>query len=381
MGTVMKKWMFAVAMPAIWLALAPSARAQELSAQEVFKRVSPSVVVIEVRGDSKDGKTPNVIALGSGVVVPGHDKGKTLIATNCHMTDKSDNGIFLVKQGEKSELGFLLGRDAEMDLCVIYARFNDDKHSKVDVKCYGSGFCIDDGEKVPKKLPAVQIASSQALKVGDRVYAIGAPQGLELSLSEGLVSGLRKENGTTLIQTTAAISKGSSGGGLFDAQGRLVGITTMYLKDGQNLNFAIPAELIASVPDVGKDNPQPAASNPEPEPQPAPRRDRWVKVGRGDSSTAYVDTQTLQHNGTDVTVWVKHVLDKPETDKAGDSYDEELDLSVYHCASRQKTAKVYSQRLRGSPVWSHEYKSYEQERKSITPDTLGEAVHTEVCGP
>ena len=82
--------------------------------------------------------------------------------------------------------------------------------------------------------------------MGDPVYAVGAPQGLELSLSEGIVSQLRG-GPPPLIQTTVAISRGSSGGGLFNAEGELVGITTFYLKEGQSLNFALPVEWITEV--------------------------------------------------------------------------------------------------------------------------------------
>ncbi len=80
-----------------------------------------------------------------------------------------------------------------------------------------------------------------------RVFAIGAPYGLELSLSDGLIAALRHENGVDLVQTTAPISRGLSGGGLFDAQGRLVGITTFYLSGSQNLNFAIAADQITAL--------------------------------------------------------------------------------------------------------------------------------------
>jgi tetratricopeptide (TPR) repeat protein len=69
---------------------------------------------------------------------------------------------------------------------------------------------------------------------------------LELSISEGIVSQLRG-GPPPFIQTTAAISPGSSGGGLFDAEGRLVGLTALYLEGGQNLNFALPVEWIAAV--------------------------------------------------------------------------------------------------------------------------------------
>ena len=81
-----------------------------------------------------------------------------------------------------------------------------------------------------------RLGRAARLKVGEPVYAVGAPQGLELSLSEGIVSQLRG-GPPPIIQTTVAISGGSSGGGLFNAEAELVGITTFYLKDGQSLNF------------------------------------------------------------------------------------------------------------------------------------------------
>lgn len=95
--------------------------------------------------------------------------------------------------------------------------------------------------------PAVTVGSVADLRTGQKVYAIGAPQGLELSLSDGLVSSLRDIPGGTVIQTTAPISPGSSGGGLFDASGRLVGIMTFQHRYGQNLNFAVPADWIAEM--------------------------------------------------------------------------------------------------------------------------------------
>jgi TonB family protein len=96
--------------------------------------------------------------------------------------------------------------------------------------------------------PVVSIRASTTLEVGERVWAVGAPQGLELSLSEGLISGIRPLPGRNenVLQTTAAISPGSSGGGLFDAEARLVGITRSHRLEGQCLNFAIPAEWAAA---------------------------------------------------------------------------------------------------------------------------------------
>ncbi len=89
----------------------------------------------------------------------------------------------------------------------------------------------------------VKIRPYADVKVGEHVYTIGSPKGLELTLAEGLVSSKRAiEGGSRFIQTSAPISPGSSGGGLFDAQGNLIGITTFMLRDSQNLNFAIAAE-------------------------------------------------------------------------------------------------------------------------------------------
>jgi hypothetical protein len=96
-------------------------------------------------------------------------------------------------------------------------------------------------------LPLVPLRKVRTLRVGERVYAIGAPRGLEQTLSEGLVSGLPASDEETIIQTSAAISSGSSGGGLFDSRGQLIGVTTLYLRESQNLNFAVPADHVQAL--------------------------------------------------------------------------------------------------------------------------------------
>ena len=81
--------------------------------------------------------------------------------------------------------------------------------------------------------------------VGLEVIAIGNPQGLSNTVSTGIVSAVRRvDSHTTVIQTTAPISPGSSGGGLFDLQSRLIGITSFLHTGGQSLNFAYPARYI-----------------------------------------------------------------------------------------------------------------------------------------
>jgi len=80
-------------------------------------------------------------------------------------------------------------------------------------------------------------------EVGDKIYAIGSPQGLENTLSEGIVSGIRNDNGITLIQHTADTDLGSSGGVLINEYGEVIGVTSSGF-EGTNLDFAIPIKYV-----------------------------------------------------------------------------------------------------------------------------------------
>ncbi len=101
-----------------------------------------------------------------------------------------------------------------------------------------------------KEVPAVHLGDSNAVKAGEKVIAIGAPEGIENTASEGVVSNAAQwQEGQKLIQFTAPISHGSSGGPLFDTHGDVIGVTTMVFhgapeKPAQNLNFAVPINLI-----------------------------------------------------------------------------------------------------------------------------------------
>jgi S1-C subfamily serine protease len=89
--------------------------------------------------------------------------------------------------------------------------------------------------------PVIGLRDFDGLAVGETVYTIGSPKGLDRTLGQGLLSGLRKMEGVEYVQITAPVSEGSSGGGLFDDRGNLIGITTFTLRNSQNLNFAIAA--------------------------------------------------------------------------------------------------------------------------------------------
>ena len=165
---------------------------------------------------------------GSGVVV-----GENLVATNAHVVD---SGGKIVVEPVKSESG----QPAMVEAKIIAASDRD--------------LCLLEAEGL--SLPSVKIGAAESLRVGNPVYAIGAPRGFGGTLSNGIVSRrweppanadilhpLRALPGP-LIQTNTAVSPGSSGGGVFDDEGRLVGITTFG--EG-NLNFAVPAEMIGQL--------------------------------------------------------------------------------------------------------------------------------------
>ncbi len=96
----------------------------------------------------------------------------------------------------------------------------------------------------PQGLPHVVFAPSNDLKVGQRVIAVGSPQGLENTVSDGILSAIRESDSVRYLQITAPISPGSSGGPVLDSEGYMIGVATFQLEKGQNLNFAVAADYI-----------------------------------------------------------------------------------------------------------------------------------------
>jgi hypothetical protein len=194
--------------------------AQVLAPTALFEKLSPSVFMVITYASTESKARP--LATGSAVVI-----GPETVITNCHVLRKSQR--VEVVNGPVVLQATLEFPDVERDLCQM---------------------------RVPGlTAPAVVLGSSAELRIGQRVYAIGAPVGLELTLSDGLISSLRtlvnKDRVEPWIQTSAPISPGSSGGGLFDEQGRLIGITTLTSLTG-NLAFAVPAEQVREVPERGR---------------------------------------------------------------------------------------------------------------------------------
>jgi len=90
------------------------------------------------------------------------------------------------------------------------------------------------------RAPPLGLATTDgAVAIGDEIYVAGNPRGLEGSFSKGNVAAIRESGGVRVLQITAPISRGSSGGPVLNDQGEVVGIVTLYLRDAQNLNFAV----------------------------------------------------------------------------------------------------------------------------------------------
>lgn len=188
-----------------------SPAAYPASAEKVFETASPSVVVVKMFDGSH---AP--IGLGSGVTVE-----KEKVITNCHVAEAQPHIQLQVEYQSATYSADLIGHLEAYDLCLLrVGNLN---------------------------APPASIKRASELKVGQKVYAIGAPSGLELTLTDGLISSLRQFKDSKVIQTSAAISPGSSGGGLFDDNGMLIGVTTFKIKGTEGINFAHLAEHVTEL--------------------------------------------------------------------------------------------------------------------------------------
>ena len=178
-------------------------------AEAVFENAWRSIVVIRQGGSQ-----------GSGIIVR-----PNVVATNCHVVDFYGK-IVIYKHDNRRATA-----DTTFNAVV---RYRDDYQD----------FCLLDVAGLRGN--SVKVRRYDTLNIGEDVYAVGSPKGLDLSLSSGIISQLRQDGGERYIQTDASVSPGSSGGGLFDSDGNLVGILTSKLVDEEveGIGFAIPAELI-----------------------------------------------------------------------------------------------------------------------------------------
>ena len=199
---------------------------RELTAQEVYEKVSPSTVIVLARQGERTSVGTGVIMTSDGYVI-----------TNTHVIAGGESaGIVLY--GEYLLEAELVGYDREMDIAVLKALDASD-------------------------LPVAEFGNSDLCRVGDTVYAIGNPLGVELygTMSEGILSAINRdiklnEQNVTALQTTAALNNGNSGGPLINTAGQVIGINTMKMGNVagsttaaqvEGLGFALPVSDVSYV--------------------------------------------------------------------------------------------------------------------------------------
>jgi serine protease Do len=199
---------------------APLAAEEDLP--QLIARIQPSVVTV-IMFDRR-GK---VMGNGSGFFI--NPKGD--LVTNYHVLSRAARAEIKTFDGRRFPIKLVLAADPRLDLI------------KVSAALPAGG--------PPAYLP---ISPKRPL-VGERVVVIGSPLGLDQTVSDGMVSGVRRITGLgEVLQISAPISPGSSGGPVVNVKGEVLGVARGFLTRGQNLNFAIPGSLILG---LREDNPRP----------------------------------------------------------------------------------------------------------------------------
>jgi S1-C subfamily serine protease/Flp pilus assembly protein TadD len=191
---------------AILLGVLSSHAQQPESGESIYKSKSESVFLLVVQDSS--GEFP---ALGSGFLI-----SQNLIATNAHV---SNAGKVYLQVGPARIPTTVQKTDSVNDLAILKAG-------------------------VDLTVAPLLLADDPSLRTGQVIYAMGNPEGLERTISQGILSGIRDFDGRRLYQITAPISHGSSGGPIFNSSGKVIAVAVASLKEGQNLNFAVPVKYL-----------------------------------------------------------------------------------------------------------------------------------------
>jgi hypothetical protein len=186
-----------------------------LTPAEIATRALPAVVTMRTEQ-----------SLGTGFVV----RPDGWIATNLHVVVGGPQVKVTLRDGRDLDVVEVLNASTNYDLALV----------RVEAK----------------GLPTLKLGDSDSMRPGDSVVAIGNPMGLEDTVSNGLVSGRRKDDaGVEFLQVSAPISPGSSGGPIINDRGEVIGIAEQVLVQGQNLNFAVPIRYL--LPMIQKPDPVP----------------------------------------------------------------------------------------------------------------------------
>jgi S1-C subfamily serine protease len=180
--------------------------------QDIARSMFPKTVMIITQ--DQQGRP---LAIGSGFVLkPG------FIVSNLHVVEGAGNGfVKFINDGRKYKILGVAAKEELRDLVILPV------------------------EGVSMQGPLLSQRAS--VEVGETVFAIGNPRGLEGTFSQGIVSSVRSLDDFTLLQITAPISPGSSGGPIVDDKGQVVGVAVATFRGGQNLNFAIPIKYVSEL--------------------------------------------------------------------------------------------------------------------------------------
>jgi len=250
------------------------------TAQEIAKKAFGSTVLLVM--EDANGQP---LSLGSGFFVRDGE-----IASNLHVVEGAARGYAkLVGQKAKYDLEGITAVDPERDLVVL------------KISSAGS--------------PVLPLGSSDAVQVGESVYAVGNPQGLEGTFSQGIVSSIREVGTDKLLQITAPISPGSSGGPVLNAKGEVIGVSVATFRGGQNLNFAIPSSYLKTL--LGKAGPAKPLAQTKPT-----KAQRSILADLGGKSTEGVVIENLVWDseffiGGDFSYTIKNRLREPVKDIVG----------------------------------------------------------------
>ncbi|HEY4039805.1 MAG TPA: trypsin-like peptidase domain-containing protein [Burkholderiaceae bacterium] len=202
----------------------------ELSLVELFQNTAPSVAYITTEILQPTGFFTATVAKGAGSGFVWDDNGH--VVTNNHVVEGARNVFVQLDAGEPVEAR-IVGTAPDYDLAVVKLT------------------------RSPRNLRPIPLGTSRDLRIGQSVYAIGNPYGLQRTLTHGIVSALGRELPTTefrevagVIQTDTAINPGNSGGPLLDSAGRLIGVNTAIRSESGSsagIGFAIPADLVNRV--------------------------------------------------------------------------------------------------------------------------------------
>lgn len=178
----------------------------EKTPAQIFKEAAPAIVVISCQSATDQ-------MFGSGFLVD----AEGVIVTNFHVIEGAEKIEVKLKDGHVFPVTGIIDYDSFIDIAVL----------KIDAH----------------NLPILSLGDSDTLESGEKILVIGAPLGLEYTISDGLYSGLRRSNDSTgarSLQISAPVSEGSSGGPVLNMHGRVMGIANWVKDGGQNLNFAVP---------------------------------------------------------------------------------------------------------------------------------------------